>query len=327
MPTSRIQVHNAYFGAPQFSSGLHMFFINMEPLDVRRGIPYGEPMIIDAHIHIFTPAIIANVCKHRQLVADLHLEAQAATQRLTPDALDRAMDMAGVELALHLPTANAAGVAKVNDRALALASDHPQIATAGTLHPEGKGIRDQLARLRTCGVRAIKLSSFSQGFELDGPQALAMFEKINAHNTNCLGPFFVVLDTYYTASRYFGSDPEHTTTSKRLDALVRQFPSICFVGAHMGGLCAPQNEVLDYLSPSPTLYLDTSNAAHTLPGDVFIRLLKRHGPEHILFGTDWPWFHPKTEIPLIEDLLKKAGFSKTQRNRVFGENAAGLLGL
>jgi predicted TIM-barrel fold metal-dependent hydrolase len=284
-------------------------------------------MIIDAHIHLFTPAIVANVSQRRGLVAQLRLQTQAAPQRLGLASLATAMQGAGVDLALHLPTANAAGVANANERALAACSNHPFLATAGTLHPRAPDIPGHLARLKAAGVRAIKLCSFSQGFALDGGPAQAMWAAIETFNRQGETPFFVVLDTYYGAAEHFVCAPEHVTTPARLAGLVRDFAGIRFVGAHMGGLGAPEDILLSGLPAAPNLYLDTSNAAHTLSQDGFLKLLKIHGPEHILFGTDWPWFDPGEEIGLIDGLLKAAGFSKPQRSLVFGKNAAHLLGL
>jgi predicted TIM-barrel fold metal-dependent hydrolase len=58
---------------------------------------------------------------------------------------------------------------------------------------------------------------------------------------------------------------------------------------------------------------------------VFAHLLQRHGPEHILFGTDWPWFDHRDEIALIAGLLDRAAFSPADHHKVFGGNIAGLL--
>ena len=67
----------------------------------------------------------------------------------------------------------------------------------------------------------------------------------------------------------------------------------------MGGLAAEFEELFMTLIPADNLYLDTSNAAHTLTNGQFIELLKIHGPNHILFGTDWPWFDHAAEISKI----------------------------
>ncbi len=284
-------------------------------------------MIIDAHIHLFPPSVIASVAGRAEMVAELHLQADAAARRIGPDVLGRAMREAGVELALHLPTAKAARVSTVNDNALALSEAAPFIATAGTLHPNCGAISGELTKLCAGGVRALKVCSFSQEFQLDDRPAMAMWAQLQDFNRRGPGRFFVVLDTYYRADRRFGSAPVHTTTPQRLARLAGHFPDICFVGAHMGGLDAPAEVLTRDLAPAPNLYLDTSNAAHILEDDVFVQLLMTHGPEHILFGTDWPWFDPREEIARIDRLTARAGFGRRERGLVFGGNAARLLGL
>ena len=284
-------------------------------------------MIIDAHVHLFTPKIIANVSAKSGMVAELHLQADEATQRIGTVALGTAMGRAGVHAALMLPTASANGVSEVNRDAIDTAADCDYLNTAGTLHPECKDLQAELAALHAAGIRAIKLCSFSQGFMLNAPATMAMFAQIEAFNRNHTQHFFVVLDTFYKAAAYFGTDPRFTTDPACISRLVRTFPGIIFVCAHMGGLTAPFEDIIRYLPAADNLYLDTSNAAHTLNETEFIRLLQVHGPNRILFGTDWPWFDPGEEIPLIERLLDRAGYTVNDRAKVFGRNIAELMAI
>jgi uncharacterized protein len=93
----------------------------------------------------------------------------------------------------------------------------------------------------------------------------------------------------------------------------------------MGGLAAPYNDIRTHLPPRDNLFLDTSNAAHVLSKKEVVRLFKQHGPEHIVFGTDWPWFTHDDEIPTISHLLERAGFNEYQRELVFSANMSGLM--
>jgi len=79
--------------------------------------------------------------------------------------------------------------------------------------------------------------------------------------------------------------------------------------------------------PSKNLYLDTSNATHTLSEKDFLRLLEIHGPDHIIFGTDWPWFDHKEELNILGRLLNLAGYNGEEKEKVFYRNIAGLLGI
>lgn len=129
------------------------------------------------------------------------------------------------------------------------------------------------------------------------------------------------------ADIFFGSRPEHNTTPERLAQLVKNFSGINFVAAHMGGLAAPFQEIRSHLVPRDNLFLDTSNAAHVLEEKEFVFLLKANGPEHIIFGTDWPWFTHSPEIDLQNRLVKKAGYSKGDTDWVFSKNIARLTGI
>jgi len=284
-------------------------------------------MIIDAHVHLFTPKVIENVSAKPEMVAQLHLQAGEAAQRIGTVALGTALGRAGVHAALMLPTASADGVSEVNRTAVVTAADCDYLNTAGTLHPECKDLQAEMTTLHAADIRAIKLCSFSQGFMLDAPDTMTMFAQIEAFNRNHSDHFFVVLDTFYKAATYFGTDPRYTTDPARINGLVRTFPGITFVGAHMGGLTAPFEDIIRCLPAADNLYLDTSNAAHTLNEAEFIQLLRVHGPERILFGTDWPWFDPGEEIFLIEGLLDRAGYTANDKAKVFGGNIAELLAI
>ncbi len=283
--------------------------------------------IFDSHLHLFGKLIIENVAAKEEMCLQLHLNTRGAEGRRDAEGLEDSMNAAGVAAGLALPTAGSATVARVNSQFLEKVAERDFLYTAGTLHPDYPDNRGELKRLKSHGVWAIKLCSFSQGFVLDGPRALVMFDQIQTFNRTSDHRFFVVLDTLYTAPRYFGADPAYTTTPKKLVALAQNFPDIPFIGAHMGSLDAPFEEIESCLLPCGNLYLDTSNAAHTLTEEQFITLLKRFGPKRILFGTDWPWFLHPDEVPRIDYLADKAGFGKEEKAAMFYDNAAELLQL
>ena len=282
-------------------------------------------MIIDSHIHIFSPKIIANVSRRQEMVERLHLQVEGAAERTSVAALRQDMVAAGVSSALMLPTAPAAEVRNTNRFCWSQVSAHDFLLTAGTLHPDYPDIAGELSWFVEVGIRAIKLCSFSQGFPLTGTRAREMFALIHEQNEHRDGNLFVVLDTLFAAGSYFGTRPDYDTMPEKLAWLAEEYPRINFVGAHMGGLSAPEDMLLEYLVPRENFYLDTSNAAHTLSRETFIALLKTHGPEHIIFGTDWPWFSPAAEIELISRLLVDAGYDRAAREKVFSGNIAALL--
>ena len=284
-------------------------------------------MIIDSHVHIFSEKIIANVSKKTEMTAKLRLQTNGAELRCSAAALEQEARSAGISACLLLPTADAANVRKVNTAFLRMAQENDFLYTAGTLHPACKDNDKELRRLQAASVRALKFCSFSQGFALEAPGTLCLFDLIRDFNRKRTGGFFVILDTLYRADVHFGTDPRHNTTPALLGKLVRSYPDIEFVAAHMGGLDAPFEAIVRHLPPAKNLYLDTSNAGHTLQEKEFVSLVESHGPAHILFGSDWPWFSHEQEITYIDRLLGKAGYTEKEKVQVFGGNIARLLGI
>jgi hypothetical protein len=283
-------------------------------------------MIIDGHVHLFHPKVILNVKKRLEMVQILRLQTDGAEDRVGVPFLENELKNAGIQGGFILPTALAEEVCSVNEEFYKLSETSELLSSAGTLHPDYPGNLEELETFISRNIRGIKLCSFSQRFSLDAAKTLEMFELIQDFNIHESSGFFVEMDTLFGADQFFGSRPEHNTTPSLFAELVKSFPKIDFVAAHMGGLAAPFHEIKTHLIPVDNLYLDTSNAAHVLSTDDFVYLLKTHGPEHIIFGTDWPWFTHEGEIDLQHHMYEKAGFSKKDRDLVFSRNMARLTG-
>jgi len=282
-------------------------------------------LVIDGHAHLFTEGVIKNVSAKADLVHLLHLEINEASRRYHITTLKESCQEGGVSACLLLPTASVKQVAKTNDFFFDLSANEKSFIPAGTVHPYDKKKEEELNRLSQRGIRALKLCSFSQGFSLEDEETKQLFFRIAQINEAKEGTFFIILDTFYLAHRYFGTPLRHTTTPKLLAGIIKKYPSINFVAAHMGGLAAPFEEIITNLIPSKNLFLDTSNAAHVLKEEEFLSLLTQHGPEHIIFGTDWPWFGHSKEVEKINRLLDKAGFLPEEKERVFAKNVLSLL--
>jgi uncharacterized protein len=284
-------------------------------------------MIIDCHAHIYSRVIMENVLRIEGLADLLHLDKSAVASRTNKADLKREAADGGVHACLLLPVASVSGVSETNNQFLKMVGGEPDLFTAGAIHPCDPKQDEELEKLGDCGVHALKLSSFTQKFDLDSEENQRLFMKIADRNLRHGRNFFVVLDTFYRADRFFNASRNFVTTPEKLGRLAAQFPEINFVAAHMGGLAAPFDEIEKHLAPRSNLFLDTSNAAHMLSREEFIRLMTDHGPDRILFGTDWPWFSHKDEAAFIRELLKESGFTQREQAKIFGENIARLLSL
>jgi predicted TIM-barrel fold metal-dependent hydrolase len=284
-------------------------------------------MIIDCHAHIYSRTIMENVLRIEGLANLLHLDKGAVAGRADKADLRREAAEGGVQACLLLPVAPVSGVSETNDQFLKMVEGETDLFTAGAIHPSAQNLDEELEKLDSRGVQALKLSSFTQKFDLDSEENCRLFKKIKDHNAQGNRRFFVILDTFYQADRFFNASSAFVTTPEKLGRLAAQFPEIDFIAAHMGGLAAPFNEIEKHLTPRNNLYLDTSNAAHMLSRKEFIRLMTMHGPDRILFGTDWPWFGHKEEVEFIQGLLNESGFTQAEQSKIFGGNISRLLSL
>jgi uncharacterized protein len=289
----------------------------------RAGITF-TPMMIDCHCHIFTTRIVDNMQSRPALTDRLHLNVRDSLKRLEPAALQESAEQNGIDICLLLPSTGPDRIRAENDKFIAFTRELPRLRTLATLHPMMRHLTREISRILDLGIIGFKFSSFSQKFDVSSPEVEVMLGDLGrlARNRN-IRPL-VLFDTFARADTFLDANPNYLTTPFKLSQLVGRHPDVNFIGAHMGGLLASFDEIRRHLTPSPNLYLDTSNAAHTLEECQFIELLLIHGSSHVLFGTDWPWFVHGPEISKIKKLLLKAGYNQAQQAGVFGENAAKL---
>jgi predicted TIM-barrel fold metal-dependent hydrolase len=284
-------------------------------------------MLIDSHCHIFTEKIVKNVKQRPEMVEQLKLNTRDAPQRLLPKDLAESAESNGVDMCVLLPTAAPDKIRSENDRFIQFCSEFQRLRTLATLHPVMHGLSDEIGRMFDLGINGFKFSSFSQRFDLATPEVETMLKTVERLGHVRGRVPALVFDTFATADMHFGAHPDHLTTPAKLSRLAARHPGINFISAHMGGLLAGFEELRRDLEPSPNLYLDTANAAHTLAEAQFVELLRIHGASHVLFGTDWPWFDYASERPKVNSLLVQAGYNNTEQAKVFGGNAERLLSL
>jgi len=283
-------------------------------------------MKIDCHCHLFLPRIIENCAAKSGLIEEIKLDVEGARDRIGPEVLEESAARNGIDACILMPTAMPGGVKRENDRHLAAAAGFSRIESCATLHPEMKDMETEITRVLELGAAGFKFSSFSQRFDLSSKCTARMFELIQKAASGAKKPA-VVLDTFTKADVYFGADHAHVTTPRKLAMVVERFPEINFVGAHMGGLAADFKEIVRHLKPAPNLYLDTSNATHTLEQDEFRELVEIHGTGHVMFGTDWPWFGHEEETGLMSSIINSMYEDGSCVSRIWGFNSEEVFNL
>lgn len=263
-----------------------------------------ETMIIDAHTHAF-PDHIAEAT-----VAALAREAgvEACGDGRVASLL-RSMDEGGVDRAVVAPVATRPGQEPGILRwATYLPSDR-LIPLAG-LVATGPDAADHVHRIADVGVRGIKIHPDYQRHYADDPAADAAYSA--AAERGLIVLFHAGVDIGLP-------DPVHASP-ERLARVMDRHPRLRCILAHLGGY-RMWDDVERHLVGRPC-WLDTAYLAGRIDQAQFLRIVRAHGVERVLFATDWPWSEAAGDIAW----LRATGLDGAELDLVLGANAAALFG-
>lgn len=264
-------------------------------------------MIVDCHTHAFpdalAPRAIAQLC---------------ARAGVTPRAdgtlagLREAMRRAGVDRAVVAPVATKpAQVRPIDEWAVAGARCEPAFIPFGGLHPAQEDWDDEVAWLLAQGVRGVKLHPDYQQVFVDDPAFIARMRSL--------------ADAGLVVLLHAGVDigipaPVHATPA-RLARLLDAVPGLTLIAAHMGGFrCWDE---VERLLVGRDVYLDTCYSLPDLGPERALRMIRAHGTDKVLFGSDSPWADPADDLAFLRAL----SLEPDERDAILGGNTVRVLGL
>ena len=236
----------------------------------------------------------------------IHPSHNGTYQSLLDDARRCGVDFSVV---LNIAT-NPRQQKNVNDFAISL-KDVDGIIPFGSVHPDSPDALDELERIKSSGLKGVKLHPDYQGFFIDEEKMISIYEKIGS-----LG-LITVLHCGYDIGY---PRPVHCTPEK-LAAVLPAFGGAPVVAAHLGGLYA-WDETEKHLC-GKDIYLDTAYCGGILSPAIGKELFALHGADKILFASDAPWNSPEIDLGLIDCL----DLNESDKKAILGGNAQRLLGL
>ena len=261
-------------------------------------------MIIDAHTHVW-PDRIAELALGGNRVPGLEARGDGTVAGLTAD-----MDVSGVDVSCCLAIANEARHVDSVNRFVAGLADDTHIPF-GTVHV-GLSVEENLASLERHGLRAIKIHPLFQRFALDDTRLWEILEALG-------GDYAVITHVGEGGDAFTNS----LSSPRMIRDITRQFPRLRLMACHFGGY-----KILDdaeEMLAGADVVLETSwpPSLATIRPERVRDLIRKHGAERVVFGSDWPMTSPAEEIRAIEAL----GLSDDETAMVLGGTLAGLLGL
>ncbi len=263
-------------------------------------------MLIDFHTHCFPDKIAERaVAKLAHASGGLQPYTNGTVAGLRESMRNNGVDTAVV---LNIAT-NAHQQPSVNDFAASVNNETDMFAF-GSVFPDSPDALEELERIKSLGMKGVKLHPDYQGFEVDDPKMKPIYKKISA-----LG-----LITVFHAGFDYGFPPPYGGTPDKMIKALAWFDSPV-IAAHWGGVNCNE-DTLCYLCGSD-IYLDTSFGYSMMPKYYAEKILEKHGTEKLVFGTDTPWH----TVPMEMRLLSTLGLSESDMDNITHKNAQRLLGI
>jgi predicted TIM-barrel fold metal-dependent hydrolase len=290
--------------------------------------------IIDIHVHTFPTSAIGLQATGGTNMSGCAGTVQELLALMAVGGVDKAAMMNMTPVADMREAALAAGkgppdevaqqmierLKRRNDWTCQTARDHPSLVPFISVDPSmgPEGVVAEVRRCREQGAVGIKLHPSSQRFNPDDPNLWPIYTEAESLEMPVL-----------SHGGFFPMDPESSDFSRprAFARILRAHPRLRFVLAHMGN--GYIDESLAMAKEFPNLHFDSSSVITgtieppQMSDDEAVALVRRFGAERILFGSDWPWYHPVRDIDRIEALP----LSADERRLILGENARRVIGV
>lgn len=125
----------------------------------------------------------------------------------------------------------------------------------------------------------------------------------------------------------FNESDESYARPMNFKDVLKDFPKLTLVIAHLGG--DRFEESVEIAKEFPNLYFDTSATIHGAGGkqrmsdEKAVDLIRKIGTDRVMFGSDFPWFHPGQDLKRFLGLK----FTEEERKALLADNAKRILKL
>lgn len=259
--------------------------------------------IIDFHAHIY-PRKIAE--KASEAVGNFY-NATALYHGLSEELIQSGSKIGVEKYVVHSVATKAEQVEAVNTFIIESCRRYSEFIGFATYHQDYADFDRELDRIQTAGLKGVKMHPDFQRFQVDMPQMDAFYTSLEERGLPIL--------LHAGDCRYDFSGPV------RISRVLNRHPRLKVIAAHFGGY-TEWEESLEYLAERD-VWFDTSSSLWKLPLEKANELIKVHGADKFLFGSDFPMWDHESEL----ERFNKLDFSTVERKAVLYDNAVKLLGL
>ncbi len=282
-------------------------------------------MIIDIHTHAFPDKVAAKAMETLEAMYGVKASSDG-----TVDALLAEMGESGVDVSVVLAVSTAPRqVVSINTWVSSLYQLGNALIGFGTIHPQFEGYRDEIQRMKELGIKGVKFQPSFQEFYPDDERMFPVYEElikagliILFHAGDEIKPVENIYSTPERLARMFDTmQGEINSCDYRVYTGDKQRSTARIVIAHLGGY-RMWDQVEEHLL-GRDLYFGASYVFGHLGSTRAARIIRSHGIDRVLFGSDFPFSQQQKDIQAILDL----DIAQEEKEKILGGNAALLLGL
>jgi len=281
-------------------------------------------MIVDAHTHLFSPAVIADRARYTQRDSFFDYLYRNPKARIVGAAeMIAAMDAAGVDKAVVVgwPWQSNDICIEQNTWLMEVARQYPnRLLALCTVQPNAgdAAIREFRRCIENGMAGAGELNADGQGFRLDDDgflnlarAAVELRAPIMLHTNEPVGHNYPGKGQLPLAAIY---------------ALVKAIPDLRLVLAHWGGGFPFYELMPEVRAAAQNIFYDTAASPLLYAPQIFRTVVNIVGADKVLFGSDFPLIlYPKRQKepdmrPFLDE-VRGVGFSAEELANVLGENA------
>ncbi len=268
-------------------------------------------MIIDFHTHFFPPQIAEKTLNALKTnVFNVSGEVPVSYTEGTLDSLKMSMEENGIDISVVMPIATRPKqTLTINVYAEEITAGN--IISFGSVHPMQEDWEEVLEDLAKRGFKGIKIHPQYQNVYVDSSEVLNVVKKAEE----------LKLYTMFHAGVDIGIPNAELCNPKRLCRLLDAVSGKYLIAAHLGSF-EMWDDVEKYLVGSE-MFFDISYACSHIKKEQFLRIIRSHGADKILYGSDSPW--ESQSKPLEE--LNKLDLTQAEMDLITHKNAIKILGL
>ena len=254
--------------------------------------------IIDSHCHIYPEKIASKAVAGTDTFYDTVAKCDGTARSLMQINEEVGIDHTLVQSVATTPKQ----VQSINNFiAETVAQSQGKFTGLGTLHPDSADQRADVQHLVDLGLKGVKLHPDIQHFKIDDYRCLKIYELCEEFGLPIL--------------MHTGDKRYDFSNTNRLIPILETYTELTIIGAHLGGWSL-WDEASSILPGIPNLYVDCSSTMYWVPLDKTAEYIRRYGADRVLFGTDFPMWHPKDEVEMFFNL----GLTDEEMKLILSEN-------